>query len=51
MDLLLSFRVKELLTFVNIWRSYRQEGCFTYSVRMDTVVYKDEEFAIDFSTI
>jgi len=32
MDLLLSFRVKELLTFVNIWRSYRQEGCFTHAL-------------------
>jgi len=37
-----------LLKSVNIWQSYRQEGCFTCSVHRDTVLHKDEEFAIDF---
>jgi len=50
-DLLLSFLVKEFLKFVNIWRSYRQEGCFTRSVRVGTVLHKGEEFGIEFRTI
>jgi len=37
------------LKSVNIWRSYRQEGFFTRSVHLSTVLYKDEEFAIDFT--
>jgi len=38
-----------LLKFGNISRSYRQEGCFTYSVPRGTVLRKDKEFAIDFT--
>jgi len=48
-NLVLSLLVKQFLKSVNIWRSYRQEGCFTCSVRLSTVLYKDEEFAIDFT--
>ena len=48
-DLLLSLLVKQFLKFVNIWQSYRQEGCFTSSVRLGTELYKYEEFAIDFT--
>ena len=50
-DLLLSFLVKEGLKFVNIWRIYWQEGCFTRSVLLGTVLHEDEESAIDFSTV
>ena len=48
-DLLLSLKVKQFLKSVNIWRSYRQEGSFTRSVRLGTVLHKDEEFAIGFT--
>jgi len=47
-DLLLSSLVKQLLKSVNIWRNYRQEGCFTCFVRLGTVLHEDE-FAIDFT--
>jgi len=34
---------------LNIWQSYRQDGCFTHSVRPGTVLHNDEEFAINFT--
>jgi len=37
--------VKEFVNIVNIWRSYRQEGCVTRFVHLGTVLHKDEELA------
>jgi len=45
---MLSLLVKQFLKSVNIWRSYRQEGCFTRFVRLSILLHKDEEFAIVF---
>jgi len=47
--LLLSLWQNNFLNFVNIWQSYRQEGCFTHPVHLGTVLRKDEEFVIDFT--
>jgi len=41
--------VKQFLKSVNIWRNYRQEDCFTRSVRMRNVLHKYEEVVIDFT--
>jgi len=49
MDLLLSLLEKFFFKSVNIWQSYRQEGCFTRFVRLSTVLHKDEEFTVDFT--
>jgi len=48
-DLLLSLPVKQFLKYVNIWQTYRQDGCFTHCVGLGTVLHKDEEFAMDFT--
>ena len=32
--LLFNLLVKESMKFVNIWRSYRQNGCFTRPIRL-----------------
>ena len=41
--------MKQFLKSVNIWRNYRQEDCFTRSVRMRNVLHKYEEVVIDFT--